>query len=47
MINKLLCFMFGHQLEKWTGYVMMYRFFGEYRIDERTYYKCKRCGEVK
>jgi len=47
MRNKILCWAWGHQFEKWFSYELVTGFLGEYRKYESTYYKCKHCGARK
>ena len=47
MINKLLCFMWGHVYTKWVSVDINYGWLGEYETARRIYYKCKHCGKVK
>ena len=46
MINKLLCFMWGHVYQKWSSYVLHTGVFGEYRLNEKSYHECKHCGKI-
>jgi len=47
MINKLLCFMWGHNYKKCVMQSLMYDFFGEHLMKEEKYLECKHCGERK